>query len=162
MTVTDSALGLFEHELKDIYDAELRLVDALAEMAKAAPDEKMSRSFDEHRAQTERQTKRIEEVFRTLGKTPEREECEGVKGLITEFREFVAEEDAPDAVLNVFLATAATKVEHYEVDAYESLIKLASKAGIDDVLPTLRENLAEEQATAEATESMADTFIAAL
>jgi ferritin-like metal-binding protein YciE len=160
--VTDSALGLFEHELKDIYDAELRLVDALAEMSKAAPDEKLSRSFDEHRAQTERQSKRLEEVFRTLGKQPEREECEGVQGLITEVKEFIDEEDAPDPILNVFLATAATKVEHYEVDAYQSLLKLAGKAGIDDILPPLRENLAEEQATAKANEGMADTFIAAL
>ncbi len=160
--MTDSALGLFEHELKDIYDAELRLVDALAEMAKAAPDEKMSRAFDEHRAQTERQSKRLEQVFRTLGKNPEREECQGVGGLITEFREFVSEEDAPDPVLNVFLATAATKVEHYEIDAYESLLKLAGKAGLDDVLPALRENLAEEQATAQATEKMGDALLAAL
>ena len=149
-----TARQLFEHELKDAYDAETRLIDALEKMQKKVTDQKLSDAFRNHREQTERQAERLVKAFGALGTGPEREECEGIKGLIEEFEEFVDQEEPADAVLNVFAATAARKVEQYEITAYQSLIDLASQAGIEDALPPLKENLAEEQATAKDLEGL--------
>lgn len=153
-----SARDLLEHELKDAYDAETRLVDALQKMESKVTDPTLQQAFEAHREQTERQLQRLNKVFGAIGMGPEREECEGIKGLIAEFDEFL-EEDPSDEVLDLFAANAARKVEHYEIVAYESLIELASHIGIEDALPPLREILAEEQATAAQLEGISSKLM---
>ena len=153
-----TARDLLEHELKDAYDAETRLVDALQTMEKKVTDQTLATAFKDHREQTERQLQRLNKVFGALGMGPEREECEGIKGLIEEFEEFLDEKPS-DQVLNLFAAGAARKIEHYEIVAYESLIDLVSHLGIEDALPPLREILAEEKATAGQLESLAQKLL---
>lgn len=156
-----TARDLLIHELKDAYDAETRLVEALQKMEKEVSDQTLADAFEAHRDQTERQLERLVRVFGAVGIGPEREECEGIKGLIEEFEEFVDERPSP-AVLNVFAANAARKVEHYEIVAYASMIDLVSHLGIEDALPPLREILAEEAATAKQLEDMTDKLLAEL
>jgi len=153
-----TARDLLEHELKDAYDAETRLVESLQTMEKRVTDPKLGTAFEEHRAQTERQLQRLNKVFAALGMGPEREECEGIKGLIDEFEDFLDEKPS-DQVVNVFAAAAARKIEHYEIVTYESLIDLVSHLGIEEALPPLREILAEEQATADQLESMSKKLL---
>jgi ferritin-like metal-binding protein YciE len=105
-----TARDLLEHELMDAYDAETRLVDALHTIEQKVTDQKLAAAFKDHRDQTERQLQRLTRVFGTLGIGPEREECEGIKGLIEEFEEFLNEKPS-DQVLNLFAAGAARKVE---------------------------------------------------
>jgi ferritin-like metal-binding protein YciE len=154
--MTGTARALFENELKDTYDAEIRLVDSLKEMAGRVNDVELKRGFERHHDQTKRQVERLEKVFRTVGIDPEREECEGVKGLIKEFDTFVKEEQPTDDVLDVFASAAGLKTEHYEICSYTSLINLAYRAGWEETAATLKENLAEELATAKALESMSE------
>jgi ferritin-like metal-binding protein YciE len=150
----ESGKDLLEHELKDMYDAENRLLDALQTMASKVKDGKLSEGFETHREQTQGQIKRLENVFRAIGSQPEREECHGIVGLIDEFDSFVKEEDASDDVLNVFASSAALKVEHYEIASYKSLIKLAHQGGMSDAVSLLEQNLNEELETARELETM--------
>jgi ferritin-like metal-binding protein YciE len=154
--MTGSARALFENELKDTYDAEIRLVDSLKEMAGKVSDADLKRGFERHHDQTKRQVERLEKVFRTIGVEPAREECEGVKGLIKEFDSFVDEERPSKDVLDVFASAAGLKTEHYEICSYSSLINLAYQAGWDEAAASLKENLAEELATAKELESMGE------
>ncbi len=153
-----TARDLLVHELKDAYDAETRLVEGLQKMEKKVSDPTLAQAFEAHRGQTERQLERLVRVFGTVGIGPEREECEGIKGLIGEFEEFL-DENPSDAVVNVFAADAARKVEHYEIVAYESLIDLVTHLGIEDALPPLRETLAEERATAKQLKEMSEKLL---
>jgi ferritin-like metal-binding protein YciE len=153
-----TARDLLLHELKDAYDAETRLVEGLQKMEKKVTDQKLAQAFEAHRQQTERQLDRLVRVFGAVGTGPEREECEGIKGLIEEFDEFLDEKPS-DAVVNVFAANSARKIEHYEIVAYESLIDLVAHLGIEDALPPLREILAEEQATAKQLEEMSGKLL---
>ena len=41
--MTDTGRGLFEHELRDVYDAENKLVNALQKMAKTRPTSNLLR-----------------------------------------------------------------------------------------------------------------------
>jgi ferritin-like metal-binding protein YciE len=152
----DQGLELFEHELRDIYDAENKLSRELENMAKKVSDEQLSQGFSDHKKQTDDQIKRLEKVFGALDKKPRREPCHGINGLLEEFKSFVNEEDPSDEVLNVFATSAALKVEHYEMVSYKSLIKLAQQAGLSDAIGPLEENLREEQETAEKLEMLSE------
>ena len=50
----DSLQELFEHELKDMYDAELRLTDALPKLAEKADSAALKRAFEGHLRETEK------------------------------------------------------------------------------------------------------------
>ncbi|MDQ4065683.1 MAG: DUF892 family protein [Actinomycetota bacterium] len=151
----DSGRELFEHELRDMYDVEMKLVNALETMSNKVADEQLSRAFEEHREVTRRQAERLEQVFQLIDRAPRREACEGINGLIEEFSCFV-KEDPSDAVLNVFATGAAQKVEHYEIVAYKSLIKLADQLGLSEAAELFEQNLREEQETAQQLETLSE------
>jgi ferritin-like metal-binding protein YciE len=153
--VMDNARELFEHELRDIYDAEEKLVRATETMAKKVSDQTLSAALEEHCRVTQGQVKRLEKVFDQIGRAPRREKCAGINGLIEEFSSFASEGPGPE-VLDFFALGAATKVEHYEIEAYKSLIALASNLGLD--AKPLKENLAEEVDTARKLAGMSDQF----
>lgn len=160
-TTNGDAEELFEHELKDIYDAEKKLVRATESMAKKVSDQELSGALKEHSQVTKGQVERLEAVFQGLGKKPRREPCKGINGLIEEFTEFVKEKPSKD-VLNFFAVGAASKVEHYEITAYKSLIKLAGRLGQKDAARLLEQNLTEEEQTAQQLEMMSDKVLSEL
>jgi ferritin-like metal-binding protein YciE len=150
----DNARELFEHELRDMYDAEKKLVNALKTMANKCHNEELVQAFERHRKVTQEQAARLEEVFGMIGRKPRREPCVGINGLIEEFSKFVQEKPAP-LVLDVFATGAAEKVEHYEICAYESLIQLGDHLRVPEAVELFRTTLAEEQETAEELKAMA-------
>jgi ferritin-like metal-binding protein YciE len=152
----EQGIELFEHELKDIYDAEKKLSRELESMAKKVSDEQLAEGFLEHKQQTDGQIKRLDDVFGLLDKKPSRETCHGINGLIKEFKSFVNEEKPSPELLDVFATGASLKVEHYEMAAYKSLIKLARQAGLSDAVSLLEENLSEEEETARKLEALSE------
>jgi ferritin-like metal-binding protein YciE len=137
---------LFEHELKDIYGAEQRLLGALDEMAGEALDKEQQRLFKQHRKETQGQIKRLEKVFKALGLKPEAQPCPGMEGLIKEKKSFLKEKPSED-ILDFYNVRAAQKVERYEITAYEGLIESAEKMGLQEIVDLLAQNLEEEEAT---------------
>jgi ferritin-like metal-binding protein YciE len=150
--MAETAKELFEHELRDIYDAENKLVRATENMAKKVDDLELTRSFKEHSQVTKGQVRRLEKVFDLVGRKPRRERCKGIDGLIEEFTSFVKEEDPSQEVIDVFATSAASKVEHYEIAAYQGLIQLATQLGIEEAVTLFEETLAEETETAQKLE----------
>ena len=150
-----TAHELFLHELGDILNAERNLVDALEEQAEAVTDEQLKKAITDQRAQTEKQVERLEQVFADLGEEVEEAECKGVKGLVEEWKSFKDEEDPSDDILNVVTISAATKVESYEINAYESLIQMAQDMDHTKAVKLLQQNLKEEQQTLKKMQSFA-------
>jgi ferritin-like metal-binding protein YciE len=135
---------LFEHELQDIYSAEQSLLDALEQMAQESSDREIKRGFTQHRKETQAQIKRLEKIYRTLGRKPESGSCPGVEGLIKEKKLFMREKPSSE-LLEFYNIGAAQKVERYEITAYESLVDMAEKLGMADVVDLLEQNLQEEE-----------------
>lgn len=150
-----TAHELFLHELGDILNAEHNLVDALEEQAEAVTDQQLKQAITDHRAQTEKQVERLEQVFEGLGEEPEEADCKGVKGLVAEWKTFKEEEDPSRDILNVVTISAATKVESYEINAYESLIQMAQDMDHTKAVKLLQQNLKEEQQTLKKMQSFA-------
>ena len=152
----DNLNDLFEHELKDVYDAEKRILKALEKQAGEVADAEVGDAFEEHREETEGQIERLERVFELVGLEPEAHTCHGVVGLLREREEFI-KEDPSIEVLQTFNLGAAAKVELYEISAYEGLIRLAEHLDLDEeVTHLLLENLEEEEAQLERVEAFLD------
>jgi ferritin-like metal-binding protein YciE len=145
MSTSSSPLNhLFENELKDIYDAEKRIDEALGEMADEVEHDDISQAFRDHQQETEGQIDRLEQVFDMIDASPGDEECEATQGMIEEHDEFTKSNPGQDE-LDVFDVTAGQKTEHYEIATYGNLAKLADQLGMDEAGDLLHENLEEEE-----------------
>jgi len=151
----NSLQELFEHEIKDLYDAELRLVEALPKMAKKAHDPALKKAFNDHLKETEVQVERLEEVFSKLGREPERVKCPAMVGLISEGDEIIDATGDPD-VLDAALIGAANRVEHYEIAAYGTARTFARRLGNSYVAELLQQTLDEEGAADKKLTSIAE------
>src|SRR5688572_17881272 len=148
---------LFEHELKDIYGGETSLLDALEQMADESTDREIKKGFQQHRKETQGQLKRIEKIFKILGKKAEAATCAGIEGLIKEKKTFMKERPTED-LLEFYNIGAAQKVERYEITSYENLIDMADKLGLTDAVELLEQNLQEEEATLNKLKAVASEF----
>ena len=63
---------LYLHEIKDLYDAEHQITEALPKMAERASDDDLKKAFRNHLQETRGQIERLETVFEKLGQKPER------------------------------------------------------------------------------------------
>lgn len=135
---------LLSEELKDIYDAEKRLVKALPKMAKAASAPDLRGAFEEHLSVTKKHVERLEEVFDLLGVPAKAKPCAGMKGLIEEGEETM-KEDAAGQLMDAALIGAAQRVEHYEMAAYGTARAMAERLGVQEAVDLLQETLDEEK-----------------
>src|SRR4051794_27858710 len=157
----DSLNTLLQEELKDIYDAEKRLVRALPKMAKAATSEELRQALQEHLEVTKGQVQRLEQAFELLGVPAKAKPCAGMKGLIEEGEE-VMREDASDTLMDAAIIGAAQRVEHYEMAAYGTARTFAEKLGNDEVAQLLEETLNEEKETDQKLTEISEQLLQAM
>lgn len=148
---------LFEHELKDMYAAETALLDALEQMASESSDRDIKKAFVQHRKETQAQIKRLERIYRSIGRKPEAGTCPGIEGLIKEKKLFMRERPSAE-LLEFFNIGASQKVERYEITAYESLIDMAEKLEMTDAVELLEESLQEEEMALNKLKAIASEF----
>ena len=79
--------GLLLHTLKDVYFAEHEILKALPKMEQAAQSAELKKAFEAHRAQTEQQVQRLNDVFALLNEQPQGEPCKAIQGIIAEGQE---------------------------------------------------------------------------
>ncbi|MQA98869.1 MAG: DUF892 family protein [Actinobacteria bacterium] len=150
----ETARDLFLHELKDIYYAENKLAKELKQMASQVSNDQLSSAIEEHRGVTEKQVQRLDQVFDLIGEQPQGEKCDGIEGLLEEFKSFVKDEKPEDQVLDLFATGAGIKVELYEMAAYGSLIRLADQLGLSEAAEIFQTTLNEEEDAARELEQM--------
>jgi ferritin-like metal-binding protein YciE len=119
---------LFLHGLQDLYYAENQIVKALPEMVEKASDKQLAQSFKAHLEETKGQVKRLEQVFKMLGKEPQGVDCPAIDGLIDEAQDIAGDIDDKQ-VLDAALISAAQAVEHYEIARYGTLMAWAKTLG---------------------------------
>jgi ferritin-like metal-binding protein YciE len=138
---------LFIKGLKDIYNAEQQLVEALPEMSEAAYNEQLQDAFMDHREETMRQAKRIEKICSRLNiDLSDAETCKAMEGLIEEGQEII-KDFKEGAVRDAALIIGAQKIEHYEIAAYGSLRTIAEVMGLYEISDMLDRTLEEEERT---------------
>jgi ferritin-like metal-binding protein YciE len=139
----NSLEDLFIEQLEDLYDAEKRLTKALPKMADAAHSSDLKNAFRTHLRETEGHVLRLERIFSQLGRSPARETCAAMKGLISEGDDMINATGDPH-VKDAALIAAAQRVEHYEMAGYGTVRTFARHLGRDDVANELQMTLDEE------------------
>ena len=130
-------------QLRDLYDAETRLVEALPKMVEAAAAPELKAAFKSHLAETENQVTRLEQAFEMLSTKPKAETCDAMKGLLKEGDKVIM--GSGDAsVRDAALIAAAQRVEHYEMAGYGAARNFAQRLGRQDVARLLQQTLDEE------------------
>ena len=157
-TEYNSLAELFEHELRDLYDAEHRLTEALPQMAEKAANPMLKRAIENHLRETERHVERLQSIFEQIGVEPEREKCDAIVGLIKEGGHVLdAEGDAN--VLDAALIAAAQRTEHYEIAAYGTARAFARQLGNEYAAELLAQTLDEEKAADEKLTQIAEAAV---
>jgi ferritin-like metal-binding protein YciE len=152
---TKTLRDLFLDELKDLYDAENRLVKTLPKLAKAANSEALRAGFEEHLEQTQEHVHRLREIFTSMVEKPVAKKCPGMVGLIEEGDEMMGE-DFEGSVMDADLISAAQRVEHYEIAAYGCVRTWAGLLGETKAGALLEQTLEEEKETDEKLTELAE------
>lgn len=159
MPKLDDLEELFHHQLRDVYNAEKQLVQALPKMKERANSEELRNAIDEHLEETKQQKKRLEEVGQDIGlDNLTGETCEAMQGLIQEANSFISE-DADKEVKDAGIIADAQRIEHYEISAYGTLTHFADLLDQDNAKNMLQQTLEEESAADEKLNSIAVNHI---
>jgi ferritin-like metal-binding protein YciE len=137
---------LFHDALKDIYYAENKILKTLPKMAKAAQSKELKAAFTKHERETRGQIKRLDSVFKIIGKPARGKTCAAINGITEEGAEIMKEYKGMPA-LDAGLLAAAQAVEHYEISRYGTLRTWAEELGLRDAARLLKETLKEEEMT---------------
>jgi ferritin-like metal-binding protein YciE len=137
---------LFHDTLKDIYYAENKILKTLPKMAKAAQSKELKAAFTKHERETRGQIKRLDSVFKIIGKPARGKTCAAINGITEEGAEIMKEYKGMPA-LDAGLLAAAQAVEHYEISRYGTLRTWAEELGLRDAARLLKETLKEEEMT---------------
>ena len=149
---------LFEHTLMDVYYAENQIVKTLPKLAKTAKVPELKKAFELHLTQTETHVKRLEQIFKMLGKPPKAVKCEAITGILKEGDE-VVEEFGDSTALDAGMIAAAQAVEHYEMARYGALRTWAEELGMADAAKLLETTLLEERATDQTLTKLAEAKV---
>jgi ferritin-like metal-binding protein YciE len=148
----------FINELRDAYDAEKQLTNALPKMAKAANSPDLRSAFETHLDETRGQITRLEQVFESLDEKVRGKHCDGIAGIIEEGKA-VMEEDFDEATTDACLIAGGQRAEHYEMAAYGTLVAWARAMGHSEAADLLQETLDEEKAADEKLSALAEEGI---
>jgi len=158
MANMESLEELLQEELKDMYDAEKQLTKALPKLAKKATTPDLQDAFEEHLRQTQQHMERLEQVFDQLGMPVKGKTCKGMKNLIAEGNDMIADAD-DDATRDAIMIAAAQKVEHYEIAAYGTMRTWANVLGHREIASMLEDTLEEEKETDQKLTGIAEGFV---
>lgn len=148
---------MFEHTLQDIYYAENAITKALPKVAKAAGNAELKEAAEMHLSETKDQIKKLDQVFKSIGKRPSGEKCDAIEGLIKEADGLM--EEAEGTALDAGLLAACQAIEHYEIARYGSVREWAKDLGHDEAHKLLSEILDQEKATNNKLTNLAVTSI---
>jgi ferritin-like metal-binding protein YciE len=149
---------LFHETLKDIYFAENKILKTLPKMAKAAQSSDLKAAFTQHERETRGQVKRLDRVFRIIGKPARGKTCAAINGITDEGSEIMKDFKGMPA-LDAGLLAAAQAVEHYEISRYGTLATWAGELGYDDAVELLEATLTEEKNTDKTLTSIAKSVV---
>jgi ferritin-like metal-binding protein YciE len=159
MPAIESLRILLIEQLKDIFDAEKRLVKAIPKLIKNATNDELKSALREHLDQTEEHVARLEQAFDLLDLKPKAKTCAGMKGLVEEADEQVSADYDDDGLRDAAIIGAAQRVEHYEIAAYGTVIAHARLLELDDIVALLEETLDEDKAADRTLTEIAENVV---
>jgi ferritin-like metal-binding protein YciE len=153
----NSLRDLFIDELRDLYDAENQITEALPKLIEKAQYPELKSALQEHLEVTRGQIQRLETIFQRLNEKPTGESCKGMKGLIKEGDD-MATRDGSQSVIDAAIISAAQRVEHYEMAGYGTVRTYAELLGENEFANLLQQTLDEEKEADQTLSQIAKTI----
>ena len=153
----DSLKDLFIDELRDLYDAENQITEALPKLIEKAQYPQLKSALQEHLEVTRGQIRRLESIFQRLGEKPSGESCKGMKGLIKEGDDMATRDGSP-SVIDAAIISAVQRVEHYEIAGYGTVRTYADLLGEKEFVSLLQQTLDEEKEADKSLTELAKTI----
>ncbi|MEN6627842.1 MAG: ferritin-like domain-containing protein [Candidatus Sumerlaeia bacterium] len=142
----NSLRDLFVTELRDVYDAENRIVTLLPRCVEAASSSDLQEAFEDHLDETRDQIRRLDKIFNALGESPLGEKCDAMEGLVREC-EAMINEPAESWARDALLISMAQRIDHYEIAVYGTVCNYAQHLNETEALEALHQTLTEEKET---------------
>ena len=146
------------HEMGDIYDAENQFLEAQQDALEKASDTVLREGIQKHIGESQEQIKNLELVYEHLGHKAERVTCEAAKGIVLEYQENM-QEAGNDVIRDCLIGGSLSRMEHYEIAGYRSLIVGAQQMGQEDIERLLQQNLQQEEMNAQKIEENAPMLV---
>lgn len=132
--------------------------EVLPELLKEVSDPELAHLLADHLEATKRHAMDLEGVFHEVDSEPSSEHSFAFAGM-QEQRSSRVGSIVALGLKDVFNATAAAHVEHYEIAAYQTLIALSGAIDSPDARTTLETNLADEREALDRLEQAIDTLL---
>jgi ferritin-like metal-binding protein YciE len=152
----DNLQELFVEQLRDLYDGEQQITEALPKLIEKASNPQLKSALKEHLEITRQQITRLEQIFKGMNEKPTGESCKGMKGVIKEGDDVVSKANDP-AVRDASIITSAQRVEHYEMAGYGTVKTYARQLGKPEYARILDQILSEEKEADEKLSQIADS-----
>lgn len=143
---------LFVDQLRDLYDAEQQITQALPGVIEAVSSDELREALAQHLDVTHGHVERLEKIFSALDETPTGKSCKGMEGLLEEGDEAV-KNHSPGSLRDALIIAGAQRIEHYEISGYGTAKAWAEELDLEDAVDLLDETLDEE---AEADEKLSE------
>ena len=153
----DSLKDLIIYELRDLYDSETQITEALPKLIEKAQYPQLKSALQEHLEVTRGQIRRLDSIFQRLGEKAKGETCKGMKGLIKEGDD-MATRDGSQSVIDAAIISAAQRVEHYEMAGYGTVRTYADLLGEKEFASLLQQTLDEEKEADKSLTEIAKTI----
>ncbi len=140
----DNLQELFVEQLRDLYDGEQQITEALPKLIEKASNPELKKALQEHLNVTRIQIQRLDQIFTALEEKSSGATCKGMKGVIKEGEELVSKGTNP-GVLDACIITSAQRVEHYEIAGYGTVRSYAQLLGEQEFARLLEQTLNEEK-----------------
>ena len=139
----ESPRELYLHKLGAALTMERTILDMLPELEEEAHNLQLRQSLQQHRAQTERHVRNLEQAFQVLGEEVDDSSCPAIEGLEKEGQATLKMVD--ESLVDAVVVSAVCETEHHEIAVYEGLITNATAMGEPEVAALLEENLEQEK-----------------
>jgi ferritin-like metal-binding protein YciE len=143
MTI-DTPHKLLIDQLQDILSFEQQLEDALPELVEMAASREIAELLADHLAQTREHRSRVERILERLGASEGDSPCKAMQGLIEGGSNHLKMTEGAD-LRDLLLVAHCTRIEAYEIAAYNFAISIADRLGLHEESELLRDSRKDEQ-----------------
>ena len=155
---------IFLEQLKNIYDAENQVLNALPKIIQSVENGELKESLVQYLDETKTQILRLKTIFKTLNEEPAEGISRGMRGIIEECDQVLSYQ-RPSCAKDSYLIVCCQKIEHYQIAAYGCARTIANhlnhaqideRIDFDEIASILQLSLDEEGSANETLTDIAE------
>ncbi len=149
---------LMEEQLRDMYDGEKKVVEALPKFYNKATDQGLKVLIEDYQEKCENQIMRLRQAFNLLYTLKRGERCDAIKALLKEGEDLMSR-SMDSTVMDAGIITGIQHIIHYQVAGYGAISNYANTLDLPHVAALTHKNLEEKKETDRKLANLAEEVI---